>query len=124
MAQGTCSCGRSLPRLQEVSGRMADFLYRPDKVPVFGISILDTFAIHIPGFKQVQIIQDQYDFLTFRIVKDNAFSEESLSILKKNVREIFGEAMRYEIEFVDRIEQTERGKYRFSICNIGRGESS
>ncbi len=124
LAEGGCPCGRNLPRLAEVSGRTADFLFRPDKVPVFGISILDTFAIHIPGFKQVQIVQDKYDFLTFYIVKDQSFSDESLEMLKRNVVEIFGDQMRYEIEFVDRIKQTERGKYRFSICNIPEGESS
>jgi phenylacetate-CoA ligase len=124
MAEGACPCGRHLPRLKEVSGRTADFLYRPDKVPVFGISILDTFSIHIPGFKQMQIVQDRYDFLTFHIVKDDAFTDESLNMLGRTVVEIFGDRMRYEIKFVERINLTERGKYRFSICNIPTGEST
>jgi phenylacetate-CoA ligase len=119
--EGECPCGRALPRLREVIGRTADFLYTPDKKPVFGISILDTFVIHIPGFKQVQIIQDKYDHLDFFIVRDDAFSDESLNILKKNVIDIFGEKMRYDVSFVNRIERTERGKFRFSICKIDEG---
>ncbi len=119
-AKGDCPCGRTLPRLKEVSGRVADFLYTPDKRPVFGISILDTFIIHIPGFKQVQIVQDSYDFLDFFIVRDNNYSENSLDILKKNVVEIFGPKMQYDVHLVERIEQTERGKFRFSICNIDK----
>jgi phenylacetate-CoA ligase len=115
---GECRCGRGLHRLKEVSGRTADFLYTPDRIPVFGISILDTFVIHIPGFKQIQIIQDKYDHLGFHIVKDDKFSEDSLGILKKNVIEIFGARMQYDTSFVDQIKLTERGKYRFSICNI------
>jgi phenylacetate-CoA ligase len=119
-AKGDCLCGRSLPCLQEVSGRVADFLYTPEKKPVFGISILDTFIIHIPGFKQVQIVQKLYDLLDFYIVRDKNYSEDSLGILKKNVAEIFGPNMRYETHFVEKIKQTERGKFRFSICNIDR----
>lgn len=120
--EGNCPCGRGLPRLKEVVGRTADFLYTPEKKPVFGISILDTFVIHIPGFKQVQIVQDKYDHLDFYIVKGSDFSEESLSKLKGNVIDIFGERMQYDVHFVERIEQTERGKFRFSICKIKKNE--
>ena len=115
-----CSCGRTLPRLLEVSGRTADFLYRPDGTPVFGISILDTFVIHITGLKQVQIIQDEYNHLDFLVVRDKSYSEDSKAHLARNVLEIFGSDMTYDIKYVNTIPQTERGKFRFSICKIDR----
>jgi phenylacetate-CoA ligase len=120
-ANGPCPCGRGLPRLIEVSGREADFLFTPDRVPVFGISILDTFVIHIPGIRQAQIIQDRYDHLELRIVREVGFGDESLALLRKNLREVFGDRMQYDICYVDRIEQTATGKYRFSICRIETG---
>jgi phenylacetate-CoA ligase len=115
---GSCRCGRGLPRLGKIYGRTSDFLLSPDGKRVSGISILDTFTIHIPGIKQVQIIQNEIDTLHFRIVKDNDFSDNSLTILAENVRSVFGPEMKHETEFVDRIPQTRRGKYRFSICNV------
>lgn len=121
-ADGDCPCGRGLPRLKEVSGRTADFLYTPDRQPVFGISILDTFVIHIPGFKQMQVVQDRYDHLDFYIVKDSSYSDNSLQKLRENVIEIFGPQMRYDVHYVEQIAQTEQGKYRFSICNIDQNE--
>jgi phenylacetate-CoA ligase len=117
-AQGDCPCGRGLPRLREVAGREADFLFTPDRVPVFGISILDTFIIHVPGVRQAQIRQDRYDHLELLIVRGPEFSAESLALLARNVKEIFGERMRHDVRYVDRIELTPAGKYRFSICNI------
>jgi phenylacetate-coenzyme A ligase PaaK-like adenylate-forming protein len=105
-------------------GRTADFLYRPDGTPVFGISILDTFVIHIKGLKQVQIIQDKYNHLDFLVVRDQVFSDESVSHLGKNVLDIFGPEMTWDIEYVDAIPLTERGKFRFSICNINTGHQS
>ncbi len=123
-AKGDCPCGRGLPRLEEVTGRTADFLYTPQRKPVFGISILDTFVIHIPGFKQVQIVQDRYDHLDFYIVKGPDFSDESTQLLRRNIIDIFGVEMQYDVRFVDQISQTEAGKYRFSICNIGHQTGS
>jgi phenylacetate-CoA ligase len=116
--RGLCRCGRGLPRLGEIYGRTSDFLQSPDGKLVSGISILDTFTIHIPGIKQVQIIQDVIDNLHFKIVKDENFNEDSLALLAQNVRTIFGDKMKHETEIVDRIPQTSRGKYKFSICNI------
>jgi len=115
---GACACGRSLPRLKSVVGRTADFLYTPEKKPVFGISILDTFVIHIPGLKQVQIVQDRFDHLDFYVVRDVNFTETTLALLQKNITDIFGRQMVADIHFVEQIAQTERGKFRFSICNI------
>lgn len=118
LAPGICPCGRSLPRLQEVSGRIADFLYTPEGEPVFGISILDTFMIHIPGIKQIQIIQDRFDHLDIHIVQGASFDEKTLTRLGAAITTIFGSAMRYDLRYFDAIELTEAGKYRFSICRI------
>ena len=63
-------------------------------------------------------MQNELDLLNFRVVKGDDYGEESLAVLKRKIPEFFGPGMRYEFEYVDKIEQTERGKYRFSICNI------
>lgn len=118
LASGNCRCGRSLPRLREVSGRIADFLYTPQREPVFGISILDTFVIHIPGVKQIQIVQDRYDHIDIHLVREATFSDETLERLRAAVAEVFTHSMRFDIHYVDAIQLTERGKYRFSICRI------
>ncbi len=115
---GKCACGRGLPRLGKIYGRTADLLYTPDGRTISGISVLDTFTIHIPGIKQVQIIQNEIDLLNFKVVRADDFNDESLALLKSKIPAFFGENMRYNIEYVERIEQTERGKYRFSICNL------
>jgi len=120
---GTCTCGRGLPRLGKIYGRTADLLYTPDGRTISGISVLDTFTIHIPGIKQAQIIQNKLDELNFKIVKSDDFNEESLRILSEKIPFFFGSSMLYSIEFVDNIPLTARGKYRFSICNILDKES-
>lgn len=117
-----CSCGRGLPLLGKIFGRVTDILYTPEGKKISGVSILDTFVIHIKGFKQVQIIQNKIDFVLFKIIKDNNFTEESIQHLAKTVTKIFGPNMKYKIDFVDNIPKTSRGKFQFTICNIQKEE--
>jgi phenylacetate-CoA ligase len=114
----TCACGRGLPLLGEVRGRTSDFIVTPEGRLVFGISVLDNLTIHIPGFKQAQIVQEETDHLHFRIVKGEGFSEESLTAFRRELPSYFGEAMRYSWEFVDEIPRESSGKYRFTISKV------
>jgi phenylacetate-CoA ligase len=118
LAPGTCACGRGLPRLGRVFGRTSDILYAPDGRQISGISILDTFVIHIPGIRQAQIVQQRIDHLRLRIVRDGGGDEEIVRRVGASVEQIFGSEMRYDVEYVDRIEPTPRGKYQFTICEI------
>jgi len=115
---GKCACGRGLPRVGRVVGRTTDLLYTPDGKKISGVSILDTFTIHIPGFKQTQIVQDRLDHLVFHIVRAEDFSDSSLKMLAESVPRFFGPSMKYDVKFVDSIPLTSRGKFQFSVCKI------
>jgi len=115
---GACGCGRGLPRIGRVTGRTSDFLYTPEGKRISGISILDTVTIHIPGFRQVQVVQERLDELTFSVVKDGNFSEASLARLGEAVARYFGPAMRHRVTYVEAIPMTGRGKFQFSICRV------
>jgi hypothetical protein len=65
------------------------------------------------------VVQDMIDHLTFNVVRDDkTFTADSERIFGSRVVEFFGSRMRYDLNYLDKIPQTERGKYRFSICNI------
>jgi phenylacetate-CoA ligase len=118
MKSGRCPCGRGLPRLGRIIGRTTDILYTPEGTRISGISILDTVLIHIPGFRQAQIVQEKLDELTFNIVKDAKFSQESLTKLAEGVSKYFGPRMKHQVNFVEKIPRTHRGKFQFSICRL------
>jgi phenylacetate-CoA ligase len=115
---GPCSCGRGLPRLGRVFGRTSDVLYAPDGRQISGISILDTFVIHVAGLKQAQIVQDRLDHLRIRVVRDHGFDESSKNQLASAVSHAFGPEMQHTLEYVEVIEPTPRGKFQFTICEI------
>lgn len=65
----TCNCGRTLPLMEKVQGRVADFIVTPEGRLLFGVSILDNFTAKHMAIERVQIIQDRIDHLQFRIVR-------------------------------------------------------
>ena len=115
-----CACGRGLPRLKKLFGRSSDFLYTPEGRMLSGISIMDHFAIDIPGVWQVQVIQDALDHLHFKIVRTEEFGESSLEKLAETVPRFFGSVMHYDVEYVESLPMTARGKYQFAISKIDK----
>lgn len=119
MMEGPCRCGRTLPRLREVRGRTADFLVTPEGDRVFGISVLDTMLIHVPGIRQGQLVQERRDELRVRLVVDEErFAAGGEARLLAELPRYFGPTMRYRVERVPRIDPEPNGKYRFAVCRI------
>jgi phenylacetate-CoA ligase len=118
-----CSCGRSYPLLSKVTGRVADYLTTPEGKLISGISLTENFATLIPGIKQIQIVQEQKDQLTLRIVPSSQFGDNSRTQIASLMLERFGSSMKYRIQFAERILPEKSGKYRFSINKVN-GENS
>ncbi len=113
-----CACGRGLPRLARIEGREADYVLTPAGELVSGISLTENFAMHISGLAQLQIVQEALDQFRFRIVRGDDFGAGSLEQIERLVAERFGESVRYQCEFVERIAPEPSGKYRFCISKV------
>jgi phenylacetate-coenzyme A ligase PaaK-like adenylate-forming protein len=122
LAPRPCSCGRSYPLLERVTGRVADYLYTPLGELVSGISLTENFATLLPGVEQMQIVQDRLTHLLLRVVPAAGFGDASRKAIAFQVGERFGPAMLHDVELVDRIPPEESGKYRFTICRIPESE--
>jgi phenylacetate-CoA ligase len=118
LSDRSCSCGRGLPLMECVIGRRADFLKRPDGSLVAGVSLVERTLTAIPGIEQMQLVQDELYRLCAKVVKDSSFNEASERRLHDEFQKVFGEEMLVGIQYVSTLEQTQSGKYRFSICNV------
>jgi phenylacetate-CoA ligase len=114
-----CPCGRGLPMIERVRGRIADTIVTPEGRIVSGISITD-HIVDVEGVRQVQIVQESRDELVFRIVKDEHFSAEGEAVLRGHCRRIFGDRMRVRCDYVDRIPAGPRGKYPLCVSRLGQ----
>jgi len=114
----SCPCGCTYPMMDSLEGRVADYVVTPDGNYISGISLTENFAMHLPGVKQMQIIQEEPDFLVFRIVKGESFSEQTGADINRLAVERFGDRMRFVMEFVASIQSERSGKYRFCISKV------
>lgn len=113
-----CDCGRMLPLLERLEGRVADFLKKPDGGQVSGVSLVERTLTKVAGIEQMQLVQDTlHDIKIFR-VKGKDFSANSDAALLFEFRQVFPEGVKLTINDVTHIPQEASGKYRFSICRL------
>lgn len=113
-----CSCGRGLPLMERVVGRVADFLVRKDGSLVAGVSLIERTLTAIMGIQQMQIVQKSVDDIVVNIVKERSFNEKSEKKLIYELKKVLGSSVNICIVFVDKIHQEKSGKYRFAISHI------
>jgi phenylacetate-CoA ligase len=117
-AASSCPCGCTYPGMASLEGRVADYVVTPDGAYISGISLTENFATHLPGVKQMQIVQEQIDLLVFRVVKGESFSPATVAEIDRLARERFGGAMRFTVEYAESIQSESSGKYRFCISKL------
>ncbi len=120
-AMGVCSCGRGLPLMEMVAGRITDFVVRPDFSLASGIALCTYLITEIPGLAQVQIVQPSLKQLVFRVVPTSAYSRADLDILRIRAERYLGFELDVSFELVREIPREPSGKYRFTISHVSPG---
>lgn len=114
----TCSCGRGMPLMGSVQGRVADFLIKPDGTKVAGISLIENTLTQLPGIDQMQIIQETLMSLRLNIVPGTHYTRAVGEELMGYFQVLFGRDLSVELCLTTEIKPEKSGKYRFSICRI------
>jgi phenylacetate-CoA ligase len=111
-----CPCGRRMPVLSELVGRLEDTLVGSDgreTVRFHGI------FLGMPGIREGQIVQEAIDRLVVRVVAPEGLSEADRVAIVRRCRERLG-PVAVEIMLVPAIERTSRGKFRAVISRVPR----
>jgi len=111
--QGPCACGRSLPRITKVEGKVVDMIVTPD-----GRRLTGHFFPHLlkdfPAVERYQIEQDREDHIIIRLkLRHDLADEDSRLILDKFRQTLPG--VEPEIEVVDEVKIAPTGKVRITI---------
>lgn len=114
----TCACGRGLPLMEGLQGRVADFLKGPNGTLVAGISLVERTLTLIKGLEQIQLVQPSLDTLEVNRVKGVDYDEHTDPLLLAELEIVFGPTVKCIINDVKEIAQENNGKYRFSICKV------
>jgi len=112
-----CDCGRGYKLLKDIIGRSVDVLITPEGKSVHGWFFLYIFWEYCQGIKEYQVIQKTVDEIKIKLVLEEDFDDTQLERIKQI---IISKSPDWKIEFlfVDKIDRTVAGKYKFIINEI------
>ncbi len=112
-----CSCGRGMPIIKEIIGRLHEFLVATDGHFVHGGFFSLAFR-HYPEIAKYQVYQSDVRHLEIRLVLNNAAKPKWFDEIIDEVKRIFGEDMQVALNVVDHIPLTAAGKHLDVISEI------
>jgi phenylacetate-CoA ligase len=114
MIGAACACGRGLPLLRSVDGRILDMIATPD-----GRNVPGEFFVYVmlgrTAIKRYQIVQVATDALEVRIMSHDALPGSECDLITAQIAKVTGPLMRIMIKKVDAIEEPASGKRRVTV---------
>lgn len=110
-----CPCGRQMPVIKEVVGRIEDIVTGPD-----GRQLVRFHGIFVdqPHVIEGQIIQESLTNFTVKIVPTSGFSELDVLDIQKRMHLRLGEGVEIKVEQVQEIPRTSSGKFQAVISKV------
>ena len=110
-----CPCGRGLPILERLEGRLDDLIMTPEGRQ---IGRLDTiFKADLP-LREAQIIQESLERVVLRVVPATGYGPADAEDLASRLRQRLGPSMRICVEEVDQLPRGASGKLRAVISRL------
>ena len=114
IVDGACGCGRGLPRLGVIDGRVLDLLRTADGRTVPG-EFFPHLLKEVPEFAEFRVEQPRPDALVISAVLSAPLSDRSQGLLDHEIRKVFGSATRWEIRQVPHLPKLASGKRRVTV---------
>ncbi len=112
-----CSCGRSFPVVESITGRQIDVIKTPSGRQ-FGAAILTHLLYGTNHILESQIIQDALDHLTIEYVPASNFNENDLSNFRGLIIKHLPSELKVELKKVQAVKRTISGKIRPVVSHI------
>jgi phenylacetate-CoA ligase len=98
-----CACGRKMPLLQAVEGRLADSIITKEGIMIPGNGIMGAFH-GIDNIRASQVVQEDLENVIVRIVKEDRARDVNLAHLRRNLESSLGRRIRLEFQMVESLD--------------------
>jgi phenylacetate-CoA ligase len=121
----TCRCGRKMPLLEEITGRIEGYIVTTSGIKVHG-TIFQAWMDKFDNISQFQVVQEQVDTVLVKVVPEK-WEDASVPDTREIQNTLTGidPKMKVDIELIseDRLEYTSAGKYKFVINKLDRKDA-
>jgi len=116
----SCRCGRAMPILEAIEGRLEDVCYTVD-----GRELLrfDTVFKGVENIREAQVVQERLSVFKVYVVPVDGFGAEEIEIIKQNLRLHVGN-VQTEVKTVNGIPRTASGKFKAVVCHLSPHEKT
>jgi phenylacetate-CoA ligase len=114
-----CACGRSGVLIDEIIGRVRDYLVTADGTLVCH---LDSLFQHSANVLEAQVVQREAGRITIRLVKTEAYSSSDERAIRQEAAVRLGSDTAVEFEYVQTIPRTSSGKFQFVDSSLDQRE--
>jgi phenylacetate-CoA ligase len=114
-----CPCGREIPLMAIIEGRIDDLIHTPSGKILSPNSITNTMEA-IAGISQFRVVQEKESQLYVQLVQGKGFSEEVPQNVKRLLTELVGDGIEIEVEIVKGIAREYSGKIRAVISKMSK----
>lgn len=113
-----CPCGRGLPRLGRIEGRIQAMIVGAEGAVVPASLFPHLFKDYDYAVRQFQVVQEEPGRLLLKIVKAARFDDQIFAELLAKLRSYLGRDMKIDVAFVDTIPLVGTGKRQTTLTRI------
>ena len=112
-----CPCGREMPVIGAIEGRLDDVLVAADGRR---LGRLSTVPKHLQGVVLTQFVQERPGHVYVRVVAEGRLRDSVRDELRARLTQRLGSEFEVEISQVDTLERTSRGKIRSVVSSVAQ----
>jgi phenylacetate-CoA ligase len=114
-SRGPCRCGRTLPTIESIDGRINDLIVLPNGEDAYAWPYLEK-PMAVPGVVRLQLVQEELRRFRVRIVYDGADWPGASARVGVHLRAALGDDIALEVESLPAIPAGAGGKVRTVVC--------
>ncbi|HWN57350.1 MAG TPA: AMP-binding protein [Methylomirabilota bacterium] len=120
-AEGACPCGRTLPRIERIVGRVINLFVDRDGKRFVPWDLFNRLKAR-EWVTQYQVVQRDVDRFTVRYAATHVFAPEDEADVRRHFQEIIGSPITVDFERLDQIPRAPSGKFMAALCELAAAE--
>jgi len=112
------TCGRGLPRIGEIQGRVQSIIQGTDGRFVPGSFFPHLLKDYEYAIQRFQVVQEEPNAIRLRVVKAPRYADSTMEEIQATIRQYLGEDLRIDVVFEDKIAMVRTGKHLVAVSKL------